>query len=63
MLLMLPTYPYNENKYNCAYFHNRYKEYIANKISIKLLIVTNKNYNYRYNYNLYNSKNYKCMVI
>ena len=22
MLLMLPTYPYNENKYNCAYFHN-----------------------------------------
>ena len=50
MLLMLPTYPYNENKYNCAYFHNRYKEYIANKISIKLLIVTNKNYNYRYIY-------------
>lgn len=50
MLLILPTYPYNENKYNCAYFHNRYKEYIANKISIKLLVVTNKNYNYKYIY-------------
>ena len=61
MLLMLPTYPYNENKYNCAYFHNRYKEYIANKISIKLLIVTNKNYNYIYK-NKKNIWNYNVII-